>query len=150
MTVQARRRHPLVDLSLFADRARSMAYLALVLMAMAYFAVVLLMSLYLQAASGMPAYQAGLHLLYVALAMAAVSPAAGGYAVSSALALAIVTSGLPGPTEQAAYAGTVSSLAPHTMDAFTGGCKWALPALATTDVLALIASLGRGRESSAG
>ncbi|MBI0383365.1 DHA2 family efflux MFS transporter permease subunit, partial [Streptomyces albiflaviniger] len=77
LLVQARRRHPLLDLSLFADRARSMAYLALFLMAMAYFAVVLLMSLYLQAASGMPAYQAGLHVLYVALAMAAVSPVAG-------------------------------------------------------------------------
>lgn len=232
LLVQARRRHPLLDLSLFADRARSMAYLALFLMAMAYFAVVLLMSLYLQAASGMPPYKAGLHVLYVALAMAAVSPVAGrlrgrfsaralsstglvlsaaglfalsaliepsmnsaalaaclvavgagvglfmtpntssimgsvaaqrrgiangvrqtaqnaGYAVSTALALAIVTSGLSGSTKQAAYAGSVSSLSPHTMDLFTNGYKWALLALGTTCVLALISSLSRGRGTSA-
>ncbi|MEU3983498.1 DHA2 family efflux MFS transporter permease subunit [Streptomyces sp. NPDC026672] len=231
LAVQARRRHPLVDLGLFADRARSMAYLALFFMAMAYFAVVLLMSLYLQAASGMPPYRAGLHVLYVALAMAAASPAAGrlrgrfgaralssaglvlaaaglfalsalirpdmnstalavcllavgagvglfmtpntssimgsvpaerrgvangvrqtaqnaGYAVSTALALAIATSGLPGPTKQAAYAGTVSSLAPHTMDALTTGYKCALLSLGTTCVLALVASLARGRDTS--
>ncbi|MFI7103202.1 DHA2 family efflux MFS transporter permease subunit [Streptomyces sp. NPDC050161] len=77
LAVQARRRHPLLDLTLFADRARSLAYLALFLMAMAYFAVVLLMSLYLQAAAGMAPYQAGLHVLYVALAMAAAAPVAG-------------------------------------------------------------------------
>ena len=229
LTLQARRRHPLLDLSLFADRARAMAYLALFLMAMAYFAVVLLMSLYLQAASGMPAYQAGLHVLYVALAMAAASPLAGrlrtrfsaralastgltltaagllalagliepamnsaalaacllaigagvglfmtpntssimgsvpahrrgiangvrqtsqnaGYAVSTALALAIVTSGLPSSVKQSAYAGTVSGLAPHTMDALTDGYQWALLTLATACVLGLIASLSRGPE----
>ncbi|MEV7391364.1 DHA2 family efflux MFS transporter permease subunit [Streptomyces sp. NPDC091215] len=232
LLVQARRRHPLLDLSLFADRARSMAYLALFLMAMAYFAVVLLMSLYLQAAAGMPPYRAGVHVLYVALAMAAVSPVAGslrgrfsartlsstglvlaaaglfalaaviepamnsaalaaclvavgagvglfmtpntssimesvpaqrrgiangvrqtaqnaGYAVSTALALAIVTSGLPGPTKQAAYAGSVTALSPHTLDLFTHGYKWALLTLGTTCVLALIASLSRGRGTSA-
>ncbi|MCG7205134.1 DHA2 family efflux MFS transporter permease subunit [Streptomyces arenae] len=231
LLVQARRRHPLMDLSLFADRARSMAYLALFLMAMAYFAVVLLMSLYLQAASGMAPYEAGLHVLYVALAMAIVSPVAGGlrsrfsarilsssglllaaaglfalsviikpsmnsvalaaclmavgagvglfmtpntssimasvparrrgiangvrqtaqnagYAVSTALALAIVTSGLPGATKQAAYAGEVSSLSPRTLDLFTSGYKWALLTLGATCVLALIASLSRGRGTS--
>ncbi|MFE7116817.1 DHA2 family efflux MFS transporter permease subunit [Streptomyces sp. NPDC057654] len=227
LTVQARRRHPLINLSLFADRARAMAYLALFLMAMAYFAVVLLMSLYLQAASGMPAYRAGLHVLYVALAMAAVSPAAGrlrtrfsaralssaglaltaaglaalaalidpamnsaalaacllavgagvglfmtpntsaimgsvpaerrgiangvrqttqnaGYAVSTALALAIATSQLPRPVKEAAYAGTAHNLTPHTLTALTTGYRWALLTLATTCALALIASLNRG------
>ncbi|MEV0266493.1 DHA2 family efflux MFS transporter permease subunit [Streptomyces sp. NPDC050617] len=227
VAVQARRRHPLIDLGLFADRARAMAYLALFLMAMAYFAVVLLMSLYLQAASGMPAYRAGLHVLYVALAMAVVSPAAGrlrvrfsaralsstglaltaaglaalaaligpamnsaalaacllavgagvglfmtpntsaimgsvparrrgiangvrqttqnaGYAVSTALALAIATSQLPGPVKEAAYAGTVHGLAPHTMNALTSGYRWALLTLAAACALGLIASLNRG------
>ncbi|MGW8375330.1 DHA2 family efflux MFS transporter permease subunit [Streptomyces sp. ODS28] len=230
LMAQARRRHPLIDLSLFADRARAMAYLALFLMAMAYFAVVLLMSLYLQAASGMPPYQAGLHVLYVALAMAIASPIAGrlrdrfsaralsssgllvsaaglfalsvliapsmnsaaltaclvavgagvglfmtpntssimesvpaqrrgiangvrqtaqnaGYAVSTALALAVVTSGLPAATKEAAYAGSVSSLSPHTMDLFTNGYRWALLTLGATCVLALIASLSRGRDT---
>ncbi len=232
LAVQARRRHPLIDLGLFADRARAMAYLALFLMAMAYFAVVLLMSLYLQAASGMPAYRAGLHVLYVAVAMAAVSPAAGrlrlrfsaralsstglvltaaglsalaaligpamnsaalaacllavgagvglfmtpntsaimgsvpaqrrgiangvrqttqnaGYAVSTALALAIATSQLPGPVKEAAYAGTAHGLAPHTIDALTTGYRWALLTLAGACVLGLIASLNRGPDRPA-
>lgn len=227
LAVQGRRRHPLIDLSLFVDRARAMAYLALFLMAMAYFAVVLLMSLYLQAASGMPAYKAGLHVLYVAVAMAVASPLAGrlrarfsaralasagltltaaglyalavlihpamnsatlaicllavgagvglfmtpntsaimgsvparrrgiangvrqttqnaGYAVSTALALAIVTSGLPAHVKQAAYAGAVSELSPHTLDTFTTGYQWALLTLGTTCLLGVAASLGRG------
>ncbi|MFC7016094.1 DHA2 family efflux MFS transporter permease subunit [Streptomyces viridiviolaceus] len=232
LAVQARRRHPLLDLSLFTDRARCMAYVALFLMAMAYFAVVLLMSLYLQAAAGMAPYQAGLHVLYVALAMAATAPAAGrlsgrfsaralastglalsaaglfslaatigprmngilfavclmsvgagvglfmtpntsaimgsvpaerrgitngvrqtvqnaGYAVSTALALAIATGGLPAPAKEAAYAGTVSALGPHTLRALTHSYQWALLALATTCVLGLIASLCRGRSNPA-
>lgn len=209
-----------------------MAYLALFLMAMAYFAVVLLMSLYLQAASGMPAYQAGLHVLYVALAMAAASPLAGRlrsrfsaralsstglaltaaglfalaalieptmnsvalavcllavgagvglfmtpntssimgsvpaerrgiangvrqtaqnavYAVSTALALALATSGLPTAVEEATYAGTVSALSPHTMGTLTSGYQWALLALATICVLGFIASLSCGPDASA-
>ncbi|MEN0137790.1 MAG: MFS transporter [Rhodococcus sp. (in: high G+C Gram-positive bacteria)] len=231
LIVQARRRHPLLDLALFAGRTRSMAYLALLLMTMAYFAVVLLMSLYLQAASDMPPYQAGIHVLYVAVAMAATAPVAGrlldhcsaralsstglvvtaaglfalsalikpsmnsaalaacllavgagvglfttpntkaimgsvsthrrgiangvrqtaqnaGYALSTALALAIVTSGLPGPTKQAAYAGSVSSLTPPTMDALTTGYRWALLTLAITCLLALLASLSRGPDTA--
>ncbi|MEV0280520.1 MFS transporter [Streptomyces sp. NPDC050610] len=228
LVVQARRRQPLLDLGLFADRARSLAYLSLFLVAMAYFAVVLLMSLYLQAAAGMAPYQAGLHVLYVAVAMAAAAPAAGrlrerfsaralsstglavsaaglfglsavvgpdmngavlagcllavgagvglfmtpntgaimgsvrperrgiangvrqtvqnaGYAVSTALSLAIVTGGLPAPVKKAAYAGTVSALSPHTLQAFTTGYRWVLLTLAGTCVLALVASLSRGR-----
>lgn len=77
LLIQSRRRHPLLELSLFADRARSLAYLSLFLMAMAYYAVVLLMSLYLQAASGMSADQAGLRVLFVAVGMAIASPIAG-------------------------------------------------------------------------
>ena len=208
-----------------------MAYLALFLMTMAYFAVVLLMSLYLQAASDMPPYQAGFHVLYVAAAMAAVAPVAGrllgrvsaralsstglvltatglfalsalitpamngaalaacllavgagvglfttpntsaimgsvpphrrgiangvrqtaqnaGYALSTALALAIVTSGLRGRSKQAAYAGSLSGLTPQTMDALTTGYRWALLTLAITCVLAVIASLSRGPDTT--
>ncbi|OCB09899.1 hypothetical protein A5717_24400 [Mycolicibacterium porcinum] len=77
LLVQSRRRHPLLELALFADRARSLAYLSLFLMAMAYYAVVLLMSLYLQAAGGMSADQAGTRVLYVAVGMAIASPIAG-------------------------------------------------------------------------
>ncbi|MFG3525105.1 MFS transporter [Nocardia nova] len=77
LILQARRRHPLLDLSLFSDRSRNLAYLSLFFMAMAYYAVVLLMSLYLQAAVGMPADQAGFRVLYVAVGMAIASPIAG-------------------------------------------------------------------------
>ncbi|MFC9557708.1 DHA2 family efflux MFS transporter permease subunit [Rhodococcus sp. NPDC056960] len=231
LIVQARRRHPLLDLDLFAGRTLSMAYLALFFMTMAYFAVVLLMSLYLQAAADMPPYQAGLQVLSVAVAMAATAPVAGrllnhcsaralssaglvvtaaglfalsaliepsmnsvalaaclmavgagvglfttpntksimgsvsthrrgiangvrqtaqnaGYALSTALALAVVTSGLPGPTKQAAYAGSISGLTPPTMDALTTGYKWALLTLASTCLLALLASLSRGPDAA--
>ncbi|ANQ71277.1 hypothetical protein AOT96_10715 [Rhodococcus sp. 008] len=230
LVVQARRRHPLLNLDLFSNWGRSMAYLALFLMSMAYFAVALLMSLYLQAASGMTPYQAGLHVLYVALAMAITAPMAGrllarfsaraisstglaltaiglfalagainpamnsvvlascllligagvglfttpntraimgsvlahrrgiangvrqtaqnaGFAISTAMALAIVTSGLPSPTKQAVYTGTVSGLDSDTVTAFSSGFKWALLALGTTCVLALIASLSRGQDT---
>jgi EmrB/QacA subfamily drug resistance transporter len=53
LLMQARRRHPLVDLQLFADRQRSAAYVANFLLALARFAVVLLAALYLQAARGL-------------------------------------------------------------------------------------------------
>ncbi|GAA4862197.1 MFS transporter [Saccharopolyspora rosea] len=231
LLVQARRRHPLLDLSLFADRARCLAYLSLFLLAMAYFAVVLLMSLYLQAAVGMPAYRAGAHVLFVALAMAITAPVAGrlrsrfstralsgaglalsacglfalsavvspgmsgaalaacllavgagvglfmtpntgsimssvrpdrrgiangvrqtvqnaGYAVSTALSLAIVTTGLPDPVKRAAYAGTVHALAPDTLRDLTAGYRCALLVLAVACTLGLIASLTRGGESA--
>lgn len=74
---QVRRRHPLLDLSLFLDRDRGLAYLSLFLMSMAYFAVVLLMSLFLQTVGGLSADQAGTRVLYVAAGMAAASPVAG-------------------------------------------------------------------------
>ena len=230
LVVQARRRHPLLNLDLFANWGRSMAYLALLLMSMAYFAVALLVSLYLQAVSGMTPYQAGLHVLYVALAMAVTAPMAGrllarfsaraisstglaltatglfaltaavnpamnsrilascllligagvglfttpntraimgsvsahrrgvangvrqtvqnaGFAISTALALAIVTSGLPSTAKQAVYTGAVSGLGTDTLQAFSNGFKWALLALGATCVLALIASLSRGSDT---
>ncbi|MFE3956025.1 MFS transporter [Nocardia sp. NPDC059091] len=77
LILQTRRQHPLLDLSLFGDQARNLAYLSLFLIAMAYYAVVLLMSLYLQAALGMAADQAGFRVLFVAVGMAIASPIAG-------------------------------------------------------------------------
>ncbi|RZS89651.1 EmrB/QacA subfamily drug resistance transporter [Motilibacter rhizosphaerae] len=68
---------PLVDLRLFADRERAMAYLAVFLLAVSRFAVVLLVSLFLQAAQGLDALQAGVRVLPVALGMMLVSPVAG-------------------------------------------------------------------------
>jgi EmrB/QacA subfamily drug resistance transporter len=77
LLVQVRRRQPLVDLAMFADRERSMAYLAAFLLAMARFAVVLLVSLYLQAADGVDPFHAGLRVIPVAIGMMVASPIAG-------------------------------------------------------------------------
>jgi EmrB/QacA subfamily drug resistance transporter len=88
-----RGRDPLVDLRLFADRERAMAYLALSLLAVARFAVVLLVSLFLQAAQGLDALQAGLRVLPVALGMMVVSPLAGRLATRVELRL-LGTAGL--------------------------------------------------------
>ncbi|NHC13846.1 MFS transporter [Motilibacter deserti] len=76
-TSARRGRDPLVDLRLFADRERAMAYLAVFLLAVARFAVVLLISLFLQAAQGLDALEAGVRVLPVALGMMLVSPFAG-------------------------------------------------------------------------
>ncbi|WP_051898470.1 MFS transporter [Sciscionella sediminilitoris] len=229
LVLQSRRRHPLLDLSLFTDRARSLAYLSLFLMAMAYYAVVLLMSLYLQAVAGKSADEAGFHVLYVAVGMAVASPVAGrlrarfstralastglgataaglfalallieprigelwlgtcllvigagvglfmtpntssvmssvnperrgiangvrqtvqnaGWTLSTALSLMIVTMSLPGPLKHAAYAGTVGTLDPRTLDGLTTGYHWALLILGTICILGLIASLARTRD----
>jgi EmrB/QacA subfamily drug resistance transporter len=77
LLLQARRRYPLVDLRMFADRERSMAYLAAFLLSLARFAVVLLVSLYLQAADGVDPFQAGLRVIPVAAGMMIASPVAG-------------------------------------------------------------------------
>jgi EmrB/QacA subfamily drug resistance transporter len=95
---QLRRRYPLLDLRLFADRARSSAYLGAFLLAVARFAVVLLMALYLQAASGLDPFQAGLRVIPVAAAISLASPVAGRLATryptrwvaSAGLALTVV------------------------------------------------------------
>lgn len=80
LLVQARRRYPLLDLRMFADRERSMAFLAAFLLSMARFAVVLLVSLYLQAADGVDPFQAGLRVIPVAVGMMFASPIAGALA----------------------------------------------------------------------
>jgi EmrB/QacA subfamily drug resistance transporter len=77
VVVERRRPYPMLDLAVFLDRERGLAYLALFLMALARFAVVLMISLYLQAASGASALDAGTQVLFVALGMAIVSPVAG-------------------------------------------------------------------------
>lgn len=231
LLVQARRRYPLVDLRMFADRARSMAYLAAFLLSLARFAVVLLISLYLQAADGADPFQAGLRVVPVAIGMMLASPIAGGlahrysarllstgglgltgvglvglaailrphlpyalmalmllvigagsgffltpntssimasiparrrgiangirsmmqnsgYVVSVALCLAIITSPLVTSAKKAAYAGTLSSLPGHTLDAFTTGCRTALLVLGAMTVVGMVASARRNPPSA--
>ena len=77
LVMQLRVKDPLVDLRLFADRARAMAYLAVFLMAVARFALVLLASLFVQAAQGLSALQAGIRVVPLALGIMAASPTAG-------------------------------------------------------------------------
>lgn len=74
---QSWRAHPLLDLSMFRQRERLIAFVCAFLMAVARFAVVLLMSLYLQAASGESPFQAGLQVIPVAAGLSLASPAAG-------------------------------------------------------------------------
>ncbi|MFI6344235.1 MFS transporter [Streptomyces sp. NPDC050560] len=97
---QRRRPYPMLDLTMFADRARSMAYASTLLMSVARFAVVLLIALYLQAATGADPFQAGLRVIPVAAGMSLASPLAGRLAaryptrwVSSA-GMAIAAAGL--------------------------------------------------------
>jgi EmrB/QacA subfamily drug resistance transporter len=74
---QRRRPEPLIDLALFDSRERRRAFVATFLMAIARFAVVLLASLYLQAARGLDAIDAGLQVLPVAGGIMLASPVAG-------------------------------------------------------------------------
>lgn len=226
IVTQRRRRYPMLDLSVFGDYERTMAYTSNLLMAIARFAVVLLIALYLQAASSVDPFQAGLRVIPVAGGMLLASPVAGrlaahyptrwvssagmaiaavglavlaatispsldypvtggcllavgigtgifmtpntssimggveasrrgivngvrsmlqntGYAVSTAMSLAIVTSPLSPDDKQAAYAGTLSRLSPHALDNFTGGYRTALAILAGICVLGMILSLAR-------
>jgi EmrB/QacA subfamily drug resistance transporter len=66
-----------------------------------------------------------------------------GYVVSTALALAIVTSPLKPAEKSSAYAGTLSTLSPHALDAFTSGYRKAFVVLAVACAVATIASLSR-------
>jgi EmrB/QacA subfamily drug resistance transporter len=224
--VQFRRANPLVDLSLFSQRERSMAYVATFLLSLARFAVVLLMSLYLQAAQGLDPFDAGLRVIPVAIGMMLVSPIAGrltrrysarvlssvglsltsaglvmlglvvepsapyvvvavgllavgvgsgmfltpntrsimagvsearrgiangvrsmvqngGYVVSIALSLGIVTSSLAAQDKHAAYAGTLSKLSGNALASFTNGYHIAFFVLAAISGLGVIASLSR-------
>jgi EmrB/QacA subfamily drug resistance transporter len=100
IVTQRRRRYPMLDLSMFSDRERSMAFACTMLMALARFAVVLLIALYLQAATGADPFQAGVRVIPVAGGMVLASPLAGRLAtryparwVSSA-GMAIAAAGL--------------------------------------------------------
>jgi EmrB/QacA subfamily drug resistance transporter len=227
---QRRNRFPMVDLSLFGDRERSTAYACVFLLAVARFAVVLLVALYLQAAAGSDAFQAGLRVIPVAAGISLVSPLAGrlslrfptrwvasaglalsasalaalaavispsapypvlavcllavgigsgifmtpnttsimsgvpasrrgiangvrsmlqnsGYVVSTAMSLAIITSPLDPTEKRSAYAGTLSQLSRHALQAFTGGYRFAFAVLAGACTVGVIASLSRGSSS---
>jgi EmrB/QacA subfamily drug resistance transporter len=114
IVLQRRRRYPLVDFHLFADRARSAAYLAGFLMALARFGVVLLVSLYLQAARGLEPFQAGLRVIPVAAGMMIASPLAGRLvAHSTPRVLSSVGLGVTG----VGLLGLALRLEPHTADA---------------------------------
>jgi EmrB/QacA subfamily drug resistance transporter len=224
---QRRRAYPMLDLTLFADRERSIAYACGFLLAVARFAVVLLVALYLQAASGTDPFQAGLRVIPVAAGISVVSPLAGrlagryptrwvassgmaltsigltvlaviigphtaypalgacllaigvgtglfmtpnttsimmsidagrrgiangvrsmlqntGFVVSTAMSLAIVTSPLDPLEKRAAYAGTLSTLSSHALDAFTRGYRIAFVVLAAACAVGMVASLSRG------
>lgn len=225
---QRRRAHPLVDLGLFEDRERAMAYLATFLNSVTRYAVVVLVALYVQAVHGTNAFQAGLQVLTVALGMTVASPVAGRLAirvparvistsglsltsvslallaavigpttsgallasllgmvgigsglfltpntsaimasvaphrrgianglrsmlqnasmvVSTALSLAIVTSGLSSQAKAAAYAGTLSQLSTDTVGVFTRSYRVALGVLAILAAGGAVASLLRTR-----
>ena len=77
VALQLRRRYPLLDFHLFADRARSAAFVANFFLHLARFAVVLLVALYLQAARGLDPFGAGLRVVPVAIGLMVVSPFAG-------------------------------------------------------------------------
>ncbi|WP_235578323.1 DHA2 family efflux MFS transporter permease subunit [Pseudorhodoferax sp. Leaf267] len=74
---QHRRRHPLVDPDLFADRERGTAYVCVLLICMAQTSSLLLMSLFLQGVQGLDAFQAGLGVAPVPLGMMVAAPVAG-------------------------------------------------------------------------
>jgi EmrB/QacA subfamily drug resistance transporter len=75
--IERRRRHPLLDLGLFAVWSRSAAYFSLALLAVSDFSIALLMSLYFQRVMKLTALDAGLRLLPITLATIVAAPAAG-------------------------------------------------------------------------
>ncbi|MGC0367394.1 EmrB/QacA subfamily drug resistance transporter [Rhodococcus sp. 27YEA15] len=77
LLVERRRDFPLVDLGLFTDRERVLAYLSGFLLAVARCAVVVLIALYLQAAAGYSSFEAGMHVTPVALGLASSALIAG-------------------------------------------------------------------------
>jgi MFS family permease len=123
IVVEHRRRYPMLDLSMFSDYERSMAYASNLLMSIARFAVVLLIALYLQAASGANPFQAGVRVIPVAGGMVLASPVAGRLAKRypvrwvSSTGMAIAAAGL------AVLAATIS---PSLAYPVIGGCLLAV------------------------
>lgn len=74
---QRRATDPLVALSLFDDRARSVAYAANFGLAVARYALLLLASLFFQAAQGLSPLQAGVRVTPLAIGLMLASPVAG-------------------------------------------------------------------------
>ena len=111
--LQLRRRYPLLDFHLFADRARSAAYVANFLLQLARFAVVLLVALYLQAARGLSPFEAGLRVIPVAAGMMVASPFAGRLVAHSS-ARVLSTAGLA--CTGAGLLGLAVRLEPQTPD----------------------------------
>jgi MFS family permease len=75
--MQRIRRHPLLDLSLLLSRARATSYYCALATNAARFAVVLIVSLFLQAADGLNAFEAGIRVMPTAIGMMLASPLAG-------------------------------------------------------------------------
>ena len=73
---QRRQEFPLIDLSLFANRERAIAYAVTFVLALARFGVVLLIAIYLQAAHGWTAGHTGLIIVPAALGMMITAPVA--------------------------------------------------------------------------
>lgn len=100
LIVQSRRRDALVDLDLFRNRERAMAYLATFLLAVARLALVLLASLFLQAAQGVDAFTAGVRVTPLAIGMMIAAPVSGRLAariqprILSTVGASLVASGL--------------------------------------------------------
>jgi EmrB/QacA subfamily drug resistance transporter len=123
IVTEHRRRYPMLDLSMFSDRERSMAYASNLLMSIARFAVVLLIALYLQAAAGADPFQAGVRVIPVAGGMVLASPVAGWLAKRyparwvSSTGMAIAAAGL------AVLAATIS---PSLAYPVIGGCLLAV------------------------
>jgi EmrB/QacA subfamily drug resistance transporter len=76
IVTQLRRTHPLIDLDLFRNKERAIAYAVTFILAMARFGIVLLMALYLQAAHGWTAARTGLAIMPCAIGMMAAAPVA--------------------------------------------------------------------------
>jgi MFS family permease len=113
VVLQLRRRYPLLDFHLFADRPRSAAYVANFLLQLARFAVVLLIALYLQAARGLSPFEAGLRVIPVAAGMMVASPFAGRLVAHSS-ARVLSTAGLA--CTGVGLLGLALRLEPHTSD----------------------------------
>ncbi|HEX4016180.1 MAG TPA: MFS transporter, partial [Frankiaceae bacterium] len=73
---QRRISFPLLDLQLFADRARAIAFSVTFVLAFARFGIVLILSLYLQAAHGWSAVRTGLVIMPTAIGMMVAAPIA--------------------------------------------------------------------------
>jgi MFS family permease len=73
---QRRRSFPLLDIQLFSDRTRAIAFSVTFVLAFARFGIVLILALYLQAAQGWSAVRTGLIIMPTAIGMMVAAPVA--------------------------------------------------------------------------